>query len=405
MYYTTRLTKVQPLVKMSFCPPCCLKCFNREETRKETDHCGVLYQKLHQKENNIDAVLPEFEKVPLQKIFEFKQPIPFMIHPPVQESRFQCCVIDQQPTFAPSPVPDSFDDPIARPVINFSLYYDFQRCTLIVHLISGSNFQGRKRQKHPNSFVLVFLIPNREQVFESKLCRKSDDPIFEDTFEFNCLSFVETRRQTLIFQVINKIKSTNVDVGVIDIPLKDADLYGMRMSATLNEDTNILSSNDSNGNILISLMYQRDYISGILLKATNLKRMNSIGGMTDPYVKINLYHKRCKVYKWKSSVKKGTLVPVYNEKFEFDIVGMDVQSVHLEVVIVDHDVVGTNDLIGAIEIGKQSDHPTGRLQWTEMISSPHSPICFWHAIPKSKTLQRFSTKRRPNDASHKLKKK
>ena len=386
---------------MSWCSAfshCCKWC---KEEEKSTSYSGAKYKKVKQ---DINIILHQCEKVPMQKTFEFKQPplCPLSAHPPLFCENSQC-VIDQQPSFTShaSETNKIFDD---QPQIHFSLYYDFQRCTLRVHLISGLNFQTqcmavshrRATRAPPDLFVIVFLRPNKEQIFESKISKKSNNPIFEDYFEFTRVSYSEVRKQTLIFRVINKSKSTNDDVGIVALSLQDADLYGIKVTAELTQEKSVLNSDFSNGDILISIMYDpsAQSVIGMLLKATNLKKMD-VRGSSDPYVKIFLYYRGNKIYKWKSSIKKGTLVPVYNEKFEFSIMDMDVHCVSLYVVVADHDIMGTNDVIGMIDIGEGSIHPTGQLQWTEMISAPHTPISFWHIIPKpAKTTLKRLTKRK-----------
>ena len=112
---------------------------------------------------------------------------------------------------------------------------------------------------------------------------------------------------------------------------------------------------------------------------------------SDPYIKIYLYHKGSKEAKWKSSVKKKTLVPIYNENFRFDVSDMEIDFIRLQLVVMDHDVFGRNDMMGIVELGEGTDHPTGRLQWKEMISSPRNAISRWHSISKpslSGTLRR-----------------
>ena len=89
----------------------------------------------------------------------------------------------------------------------------------------------------------------------------------------------------------------------------------------------------------------------------------------DPYVKIYLIHKGKRHTKWKMSVKKNTLLPVFNEAFKFDISNMEIKDVSLEVHVMDYDRFSRNDVVGVVHIGESVDHKSGREHWTEMISS------------------------------------
>ena len=84
--------------------------------------------------------------------------------------------------------------------------------------------------------------------------------------------------------------------------------------------------------------------------------------------------------KWKSTVKKGTLAPVFNEAFQFDITGMDAQDVNLEVFVMDHDRFRKNDVIGMVYIGPKCPSELGQTHYSEMLANPQHPISHWHQL-------------------------
>lgn len=56
----------------------------------------------------------------------------------------------------------------------------------------------------------------------------------------------------------------------------------------------------------------------VILEAKNLKKMD-VGGLSDPYVKIALMQNGKRLKKKKTSIKKCTLNPYYNESFSFEV--------------------------------------------------------------------------------------
>ena len=102
--------------------------------------------------------------------------------------------------------------------------------------------------------------------------------------------------------------------------------------------------------------------------------------IVDPYVKLDLYYKDRRVHKWKTSVKKNTLIPVYNEPFKFDLSRMDVKDVTLEAIVMDYDRFGRNDIIGMVTLGSNVSDETGKAHWLEMLSSPRQQVSHWHSI-------------------------
>lgn len=113
----------------------------------------------------------------------------------------------------------------------------------------------------------------------------------------------------------------------------------------------------------------------------------------DPYVKIYLVYKGERQAKWKSTIKKKTLVPIYNEQFQFDVTDLEMSFVRLEVCVMDYDRLGRNDLMGVFTMGEGSDHPTGRSQWLEMIENPRTLVSRWHSLGSQKRSGRGSLTR------------
>lgn len=112
--------------------------------------------------------------------------------------------------------------------------------------------------------------------------------------------------------------------------------------------------------------------------------------LTDPYVKINLVCSGKREKKWKSTVKKNTLAPVFNESFRFDIPKeMSISDVYLEVLVMDYDRFSRNDVMGMIVLGDKHGYGNGRKHWIDMLHSPQQTISQWHsALPPSTVLKR-----------------
>jgi Ca2+-dependent lipid-binding protein len=72
------------------------------------------------------------------------------------------------------------------------------------------------------------------------------------------------------------------------------------------------------------------------------------GGLSDPFVKINLYLNGKKFKKKKTSVKKCTLNPYFNESFTFELTPEQLPKAHLVLTCLDYDRIGTCDPIGKV---------------------------------------------------------
>ncbi|VTJ73954.1 Hypothetical predicted protein [Marmota monax] len=73
-----------------------------------------------------------------------------------------------------------------------------------------------------------------------------------------------------------------------------------------------------------------------IIKASNLKAMD-LTGFSDPYVKASLISEGRRLKKRKTSIKKNTLNPTYNEALVFDVAPESVENVGLSIAVVDYD--------------------------------------------------------------------
>ena len=393
---------------------CCCCCYDNDAVDTSGTRSKRKYRKINMEDTSsivseIDIILPQYEKVPVDKIFKHQQPLPnsMYVHPQLfQKDESSETAITQQPQASSRQQQESGSQETTQSYLELSMYYDMQRRVLTVYLNSaeiGTDSVCSKTitlsRKEPTVFVVLFLIPHKEQVLHSAT-KKITHPYFDQKFEFPGLLPDEIRCQSLVLRLLEKCKNTQNELGTTIISLEHADLYGISMRQPVkpidqHEADRMLQQFHSNaGSILLSLMHDSSsfIISGILLKAKNLRKMN-VSGLSDPYVKIYLIHKGSRVYKWKSTVKNKTLAPIYNETFQFDVTEMDMRFVQLELkVINDHDILGSNLLMGTVDLGSKSEHCTGKTHWTEMTSSPCNQICYWHSLDKPLSRRRISIK-------------
>ncbi|NWQ67908.1 SYT1 protein, partial [Pandion haliaetus] len=134
------------------------------------------------------------------------------------------------------------------------------------------------------------------------------------------------------------------------------------------------------GDICFSLRYvpTAGKLTVVILEAKNLKKMD-VGGLSDPYVKIHLMQNGKRLKKKKTTIKKNTLNPYYNESFSFEVPFEQIQKVQIVVTVLDYDKIGKNDAIGKVFVGYNSTGAELR-HWSDMLANPRRPIAQWHTL-------------------------
>ncbi|KAF2974731.1 hypothetical protein EK904_001598, partial [Melospiza melodia maxima] len=99
----------------------------------------------------------------------------------------------------------------------------------------------------------------------------------------------------------------------------------------------------------------------------------------DPYVKIHLMQNGKRLKKKKTTIKKNTLNPYYNESFSFEVPFEQIQKVQIVVTVLDYDKIGKNDAIGKVFVGYNSTGAELR-HWSDMLANPRRPIAQWHTL-------------------------
>ena len=202
--------------------------------------------------NNIDIIIPQFEQLPLKRVCTFNQPhVPVSIHPQIRRtvlgfiSDYPCdyspslkkpSLITEQPTsfvpFSDSSLIESAD----KPMLEFMLYYDFQKCTLTVTLIQATNLPAKHKSGTSDPYVTLFLLPHKEDIYRSKTHYKTLNPVFDESFTFEGMQYCEVMERTLVLHVFDEDKiSKNGNIGTIVMPLCKTELHGARVAAVLNE--------------------------------------------------------------------------------------------------------------------------------------------------------------------------
>ncbi|XP_063071263.1 synaptotagmin-2 [Engraulis encrasicolus] len=263
--------------------------------------------------------------------------------------------------------------------LQYSLNYDFNDNKLTVGILQCADLISMDSGGTSDPYVKVFILPDKKKKFDTKVHKKTLNPVFNETFNFK-LPYEEMGGKTLVMSVYDYDRFSKHDViGEVKLPFLSLDL-----AKPIEEWKDLESAEKEEpeklGDVCISLRYvpTAGKLTVCILEAKNLKKMD-VGGLSDPYVKIQLLQNGKKLKKKKTTVKKNTLNPYFNESFSFEIPMEQMPKILVVVTVFDYDKIGSNDAIGKLFIGSRASG-TSQKHWSDMLANPRRPIAQWHAL-------------------------
>ncbi|XP_042268949.1 synaptotagmin VIII isoform X1 [Thunnus maccoyii] len=261
----------------------------------------------------------------------------------------------------------------------YSLEYNANQSELTVGIKQAANLKAMDLGGSSDPYVKVYICPDKSKTCETKVFRHTLNPVFNEHFNFQ-IAKSTLLKSTVVLQMFdfNRFSKHNI-IGELRLQLGDVDWnHVIEEWQDLAEPAKFEEENL--GEICFSLRYvpTASKLTVVILEAKNLKAMD-IGGTSDPYVKVQLALDKRKWRKRKTSIKKKTLNPYYNESFTFDVSFEQIQRVNLVISVWDHDAMTRNDAMGKIFLG--CDATGNQLRhWADMLSNPRRPVAQWHNL-------------------------
>ncbi|KAM9148232.1 synaptotagmin-2 [Pangshura tecta] len=263
--------------------------------------------------------------------------------------------------------------------LQFSLDYDFQANQLTVGILQAAELPALDMGGTSDPYVKVFLLPDKKKKYETKVQKKTLNPAFNETFVFK-VPYQELGGKTLVMAIYDFDRFSKHDIiGEVKVPMNTVDL-GQPIEEWRDLQGGEKEEPEKLGDICISLRYvpTAGKLTVCILEAKNLKKMD-VGGLSDPYVKIHLMQNGKRLKKKKTTVKKKTLNPYFNESFSFEIPFEQIQKVQVVITVLDYDKLGKNEAIGKVFVGSNASGTELR-HWSDMLANPRRPIAQWHSL-------------------------
>ncbi|XP_044130335.1 synaptotagmin-11 isoform X2 [Bufo gargarizans] len=279
--------------------------------------------------------------------------------------------------------PSSPDEEATLGALTISVDYNFPKKALVVTIQEAHGLPVMDEHSHGSDpYVKMTILPDKKHRVKTRVLRKTLDPVFDETFTFYGIPYSQLQDLVLHFLVLSFDRFSRDDViGEVMVPLSGVDPSTGRVQITRDIVRRNIQKCVSRGELQVSLSYQpvAQRMTVVVLKAKHLPRVD-ITGLSDPYVKVNVYYGRKRIAKKKTHVKKCTLSPVFNESFIYDIPIDLLPDISIEFLVIDFDRTTKNQAVGRLILGAHSVTANGIEHWREVCDNPYKLIAKWHSL-------------------------
>lgn len=310
------------------------------------------------------------------------------------------------------------DENTALGTLEFDVLYDPESCTLDCTILRAKGLKPMDFNGLADPYVKLHLLPGacKANKLKTRTQHNTLNPVWNEALTYNGITAEDMARKTLRISVCDEDKLThNEFIGETRVPLRRLRPGQKRHFNLCLEKQQPLASPSSmtaalrgiscylrelepptgwaleeRGRILVALMYisERHGLLVSILRCAHLAAMD-VCGYSDPYVKAYLKPDVEKKSKHKTTVKKKTLNPEYNEDFFYEIEQSDLGQKSLEITVWDYDIGKSNDFIGGVTLGLGAPGEC-RQHWLSCLQTPDRRLEHWHTLtnelPESSTF-------------------
>uniref|UniRef100_A0A4X2MF19 C2 domain-containing protein n=1 Tax=Vombatus ursinus TaxID=29139 RepID=A0A4X2MF19_VOMUR len=277
------------------------------------------------------------------------------------------------------------DETTALGSLEFTLLLDQQNCVLhcTIHRAKGLKPLD---SGSIDTFVKANLLPGTSKASQlrTRTVRGSRGPRWDETLTYHGFTCQDAGRKSLRLCVCeeSRLRRRAEPLGELRVPLK-------KLVPNLTRSFNIClekrrleveETGEERGRILLSLCYssQRGGLLVGVLRCAHLAPMDA-NGYSDPFVRIFLRPNTGKKSKYKTTVRKKTLNPEFNEEFFYAGQREELAQKTLLVSVWDYDLGTANDFIGGLQLSINSTGEKLR-HWSECLARSDRRLELWHPL-------------------------
>ncbi|KAJ8414169.1 hypothetical protein AAFF_G00050390 [Aldrovandia affinis] len=296
------------------------------------------------------------------------------------------------------------DDSTALGTLEFDLLYERATSSLHCTVLRAKGLKPMDFNGLADPYVKLHLLPGacKANKLKTKIVRNTLNPVWNETLTYCGITEEDMYRKTLRVSVCDEDKLThNEFIGESRVALRRVKPDQTKhYNICLEHPPPLPSPSAMNAALRGISCYLKEWEipppsseeesdgqpkeggrSGLCVgvrRCAHLAAMD-VNGFSDPYVKTYLKPDLHKKSKHKTAVIKKTLNPEFNEEFFYEISFSELSSKTLEVTVWDYDLGKSNDFIGGVSLGCQSQGDALR-HWVDCLKNKGQKMERWHTL-------------------------
>ncbi|XP_052517667.1 synaptotagmin-8 [Budorcas taxicolor] len=265
--------------------------------------------------------------------------------------------------------------------LQLSLEYNSGSQEIRVGLKQAADLRPRAPGGTADPYARLSLSPDAGRVHETKVRRGTLCPVFEETCSFHVLPAELPRTTLRVLLRDHRRLSQHRPMGVLSLPLGSVDLqHVLELWHPLGPPA--AAEPEQTEELCFSLRYVpgSGRLTVVVLEARGLSP-----ALADPYVKIQLMLNQRKWKRRKTSARKGTATPYFNEGFTFLVPFSQIQSVDLVLAVWARGPQLRAEPVGKVLLGaRASGQPLQH--WADMLAQARRPVAQWHRLQPAREV-------------------
>jgi hypothetical protein len=231
-------------------------------------------------------------------------------------------------------------------------------------------------------YVKVFLSPDMKPMYQTKCIKKTLNPHFNENFVFD-VDYSKIGKKSVVLGVYDHdVVSSDDKIAQLRIPLASVDLSAVTeewydLEAPCKDAD--LQHEDDLGQVCISLRFvpAASQLKVVVVEARNIAQHQVT--TSEVYFKLSIFVNDRRVTKKRTSLKKETVNPYFNEAFTFSMTPEQARLITLVVVLSEYTTLGKSKSIGWVELGYKSTL-MGSAHWQNAMLNQRHPVAQWHSL-------------------------